>query len=273
MLQSTTGDLSLHQFLPMLSALDQDQHMSKILHLDPSHPMFYWIFRNIDFKKWSSAQGSQTLWLSGLPDRNIDQVSSYIVSQERSIALRADHLVLYFFCSSAIGRRADIANFAHTLLQQIVCCSPMEKRTSIIQTFLHSLLKQTSEREENYVRKERGFNDKRSQFENVKNLLNAPANCLFNALGDVLDDEPQRCLSVIIDGLDKVEHTRDDSDFVRGVRAFVTHLQQRTSKVKVLLTSRPLAEIKEILGGLIHIEYDRERQGLPAHDLPILVLD
>ena len=134
MLRSAIDDLNLDQFLPMLSVLDQDKHISTIPHPDRDHPMFYWIFRNKDFSQWSSAECSRVLWLSGLPERNIDQVSSYIVHQEKEKkrALKTDRFVLYFFCSSAIRRRSSVVDLIHTLLGQIVYYSPMDKRISVI---------------------------------------------------------------------------------------------------------------------------------------------
>jgi len=265
MLRSAINDLNLDQFLPMLSVLDQDEHISAMPHPDRDHPMFYWIFRNKDFSQWSSAECSRVLWLSGPPERNIDQVSSYVVHQEKETALKTGHFVLYFFCSSAIGGRSSAADFIHTLLKQIVYCSPMGKRISIIRNFLHSLLGSLLGQA---VKREAGFNLERwsldkecSPDENIKKILNAPVNELFTALHAVLGDQEQRGLSLIVDGLDKVEHRRDEC--IREVRAFIKHLQQRASKVKILLTSQPLAEIRELFNGLPCIEYDRERKGLP----------
>src|SRR4051812_18270865 len=127
MLRSAVDDLNLDQFLPMLSVLDQDEHMRTMSPLDQGHPMFYWIFRNMDFLQWNSDK-FPVLWVSGLPERNIHQVSSYIVGQEKDRTLKADHFVLYFFCSSAIGNGSAFTYFVHTLLNQIVYCSPMDKR-------------------------------------------------------------------------------------------------------------------------------------------------
>ena len=248
--------MSLQQFLPLLSVLDQDEHISTIPPLDRDHK-FYWIFRNIDFKQWSSAKSSQVLLLSGPPERRIYQVSSYIAGQEKNTALSVDHFVLYFFCSAA--GRATVANVVHTLLKQIVCCSSIDKRTPIIRTFLSSLVQRASAAEANYEWNDQGFNNEGSQLERIRKLLNAPANHLFTALSAVLDGEKQRCLFIIIDGLDKFEHQRDD--FIREIRIFIDHLQRRTSKVKVLLTSRPLAEIKDRFSGLPCIEPDKERKG------------
>ena len=246
----------------MLSVLDQDKHISAIPRPDRDHPMFYWIFRNKDFLQWSSAECSRVLWLSGLPERNIDQVSLYVVHQEKETALKTGRFVLYFFCSSAIGGRSSVANFIHTLLKQIVYCSPMDKRILIIRNFLHSLLEQVVKRKAGPNPEWWGFDEECSPDENIKKILNAPVNEYFTALHAVLGDHEQRGLSLIVDGLDKVEHHQRD-ECVRGVRAFIQHLQQRALEVKILLTSQPLAEIRELFDGLPCIEYDRERKGLP----------
>ncbi|KAF8531181.1 hypothetical protein BDD12DRAFT_767460, partial [Trichophaea hybrida] len=80
----------------------------------------------------------------------------------------------------------------------------------------------------------------------------------WDALKAVLDIEHTQELSLIIDGLDMIEYQKDK--FVKGVRKFIRHLQNGPSTTKVLLTSRPQAEIKEILDGLPCIEYDKERK-------------
>ncbi|KNB06504.1 kinesin [Fusarium oxysporum f. sp. lycopersici 4287] len=255
-LQSAIHSLDLNQFLPMLSAVDQEKHISTIPPLDPNNMGFYWIFRNMDYVQWNDSC-SQVLWLSGPPERDIHQASSYILGQEKNTALRTDHLVLYFFCSAASRRRSTAKDFVHTLLNHTLCCSPVDKGTLIMRSFLHRLFDEFMMGE---VRKwkERGFSEKISSNENIQKLLDGPANELLTALGTVLGDEKQRSLSVIIDGLDRVRHQR--GEFIHGIRTFVNRLQQRTSKVKILLTSQPLAEIKDLLNGLSCIEHDRGRK-------------
>ena len=253
-LQSNIDNVDLDQFLPMLSVVDQEKHISTIPPLDRDHPMFYWIFKNIDFARWNSAKRSRVLWLSGLPERKIHQVSSYIVGQEKNTALKTEHFVLYFFFSTVAGRTSSVAYFVHTLLKQMVCCLPLDKGILIIRSFLHSLLERFKEAPE---LREQGFKAKDLSGENIRKILDAPANELLTALMVALGDDEQRSLSVVVDGLDKVEHQRDG--FIKGLRAFVEHLQQR---VKILLTSRPQTDIKEAFDGLLCIEYDKERKGL-----------
>ncbi|KAF2175014.1 ankyrin [Zopfia rhizophila CBS 207.26] len=261
MLRSAINGLNLDQFLPMLPVLDQEKHISTIPHLDRDDPTFYWVFRNKDFSQWNSAESFQVLWLSGPPECKIHQVSSYIVGPEKNTALKTDHLVLYFFSSSATSAKQIVAAFVHTLLSQIVCCSPTDRRLLIIQSFLHSLLDEAFEKEAAPNWEKLGFNEGDSPDKNLQKLLKAPANEHLAALGAVLNEE-QRGLSVVINRLDKVVHQRGES--IKGVHAFVEHLQQRTSKVKILLTSRPSAEIKDPFDGLLCIEHDRERKGKPG---------
>jgi hypothetical protein len=239
--------------------VDQEMHQSTIPSLNYDHPKLFWIFRNMDFKQWNTASCPQVLWLSGPPECDIHQVSSYIVDQEKNRTLKTQHLVLYFFCSTAARKEPIVDIFIHTLLDQIVSCSPTNKRTLIVRRFLHNLLEGTFKKERIPNWERQGFNEKDSPDTNIKKILNAPANELWAALEAVLCDEEQRGLSVVVDGLDKVEHQR--GELIGGVRAFVKHLQQRTSKVKILLTSRPLAEIKDLFDGLPCIEHDRERKG------------
>ncbi|KAF2192459.1 purine and uridine phosphorylase [Zopfia rhizophila CBS 207.26] len=255
-LQSAIDSMNPDQFRPMLSVVDQKKYMSTIPPLDRGDPKFYWIFRNIDFAQWNSAKCSQVLWLSGPPECNIHQVSSYFAGQEKNTALKTDHFALYFFCSAVIRRRSIVSLFVHTLLNQVACCS--SRGGEIIRRFFHSLLKEAFDKEAAANWKQRDFGREDPPEKNIEKMLKAPAGELWAALRAVLGDEEQRDLLVVVDGLDKIEHQR--GEFISEVRAFVEHLQQRTSKVKVLLTSRPLTEIKDLFDGLLCIEHDRERK-------------
>ena len=249
--------MDLDQYLAMLSAVDQEKHISTVPLLDRNDPGFYWIFRNMDYVQWIDGS-SQVLWLSGPPECNIHQVSSYIVSQGKDRAQKAKHFVLYFFCSSATRNRSIVTHFVHTLLRQIVYCSPMDKKILIFRSFLRGLLEEAFDENADPTWERRGFNENDPPDTNIKNILKGPAHELLTALGAVLGEE-QWSLSLVVDGLDKVE--RQKEGFIKEVRTFVNLLQQRNSKVKILLTSRPLAEIRDLLDGFPCIEHDKERKG------------
>ena len=93
----------------------------------------------------------------------------------------------------------------------------------------------------------------------AKKILRASSEGYWSALNAVMGLEREQGLFLVIDGLDKAGH-----EFTRGVQLFIESLQGCPSAIKVLLTSRPQADIKEILRGLPCIEYDKERKGLIA---------
>lgn len=258
MLQSTIDSMNLDRFLGMLSAVDQEKHKSTILSLDCEQPNFYWIFRNMDFKQWHSASCSQVLWLSGPRQCSIHQVSSYIVDLMKNEASETQHSVLYFFCSTASRENSITTAFVHTLLYQVVCCSSLDKSISVVRNFLHTLVEAILRREPTSKPEPSHFKEEDSPDTTIKKILDAPIDELWHALKTILADEQKRELSIVIDGLDKVEYQK--VEFIKGVRELITHLLKRTLKVKALLTSRPQAEIKEVFDGLPYIEYDKERK-------------
>jgi len=257
-IESAIDRLNLDELPQILSAADQEQHKSRIPSLSYNQPNFYWILKNADFEDWSSDTCSQVLWLSGPPKCNIDQVSSYVVDMEKEKTSETQHSVLYFFCLTA-DTENPIVSFTHSLLYQIVCCSSSNEKAQIVRTFLHSL-------RDTILGKEQTSNMKLPQFKEgdspsviIKKVLDGETNGLWGALKAVLDSARSHDLSIVIDGLDRVNHKK--VEFIREVRELVEHLQGRTSKVKALLTSRPEDKIKEVLDGLPCIEYDKERKG------------
>jgi hypothetical protein len=101
----------------------------------------------------------------------------------------------------------------------------------------------------------------------IPKILDASSNEHWDALKAVLEIEPKQELSLIIDGLDKIQHQRDE--FIKRVLTFIENLQESLT-IKVLLTSGPQVEVKHIHEGLRCIEYDKERKGEVAVILLIL---
>ena len=256
-MESAIDSVNLDEFMHILSAVNQEEHKSRIPSLNYNQSSLYWVFRNMDFKQWSSATCSQTLWLSGPPKCSIRRVSSYVVDVEKEKASEVQRYVLYFFCSTADTRESIVVSFVHTLLYQVICYSPPNEKAQIAKTFLCNLLDAIL-RKQAFDTKLRVFRGGDCPSAIIKSMLDAGTDGLWRALGAVLD-EHVRELSMVIDGLDEVEHQK--VEFTNGVRALIAYLQERTLKFKALLTSRPEADIKKVLGGLPYIEYDKERKG------------
>ena len=248
------------QLLRHLPAVDQENYKSRTRPSGCDQPKFYWIFKNMDFAQWRCASGSKAkvLWLSGPAECHISDASSHIVDLAKGTYPKCQHSVLYFFCSTAPSEIPTAITFVSTVVRQLVRCSPELKR-EIITAFLRSLLKFLTD-EQTLKRKVSLFNSDDSAEVMVKKILKAPSDAYWGALRAVTDVEREKGLSLIIDGLDKAEHQRHE--FIRELCVFTEHLRKRSCTTRVLLTSRPQDEIKEILGRLPLIEYDRERKGL-----------
>jgi hypothetical protein len=235
---------------------DQKQYKTTIPPLDCDQQEFYWIFRNIDFLQWKNpANGSKVLWLSGPPECSIHRVSSYIIEEK---ALKTEYRVLYFFCSAAVRQKSIASLFVLTLLYQTVCYSPIDSKISVFKRFLRILHRRVFEKK-GYPWKQLDFKNEDSPDEDIKKILQAPAQELLATLKAVLTDEEQRELLIVVDGLDKIEDQK--VEFLHGVSIFVKHLLEKASKVKILITSRSQKEIKAVFDWLPCIEYDKERKG------------
>ena len=213
----------------------------------------------MDFERWQHTTGSEVLWLSGPAACDISDASSYIVDLGKERPSRTQHLVLYFFCSTASAKAPIAATFVSTIIHQLASRMP-QLAGKVISVFLRTLL-------DTILRDEPHSDPGRSRFKTndsaeatVKNILKTPSSGYWGALREVLDIQREQELSLIIDGIDKVERQKDD--FIQELRAFVENLRGRPSATRVLLTSQSQAGMKEMLGQLPSIEYDRERKGL-----------
>ena len=253
------GKADPDQLLHRLPAIDQENYKS---HTQPSgwdEPKFYWISKNIDFEKWHYTKRSDVLWLSGPAECHISDASSCIVDLFKGKPLQTQHLVLYFFCSTASAKTPIAVTFVSTVLYQLACRLPQLKG-KVTSVFLHSLLDTILSDEPFSDPGLSRFKKNDSAETTVGKILKASSSEYWRALRAVLGIEQEKELSLIIDGLDKVEHQKDK--FIRELYVFIGYLRERRSTARVLLTSRPQAKIKEILGQLPSIEYDRERKGL-----------
>jgi len=222
---------------------------------------FDWIFRNMDYTQWHTTDRSGMLWLAGPPECHIHKASSHIVEESKKKSF-----VLHFFCSTAAKKKSIEKVFVHTLLHQIICNLPPLERKSTITLFFRALVNAIPSAvfSPNY---ERGvtswYNEEDPPDITVKNaLVNLVPEYHWDALKVVLDTGEKQELSIIVDRLDDAE--RQTTGFTKKISEFIAHLQERFSKVKVLLTSTSYsqADIAEILGGMsyTYIEYDKERK-------------
>jgi hypothetical protein len=82
---------------------------------------------------------------------------------------------------------------------------------------------------------------------------------LLEAIKNALDIDQKLDWTIIVDGVDKVTHKKED--FIKSVFEINNHLLKRQSKVKMLLTSQSEFEIRAQLPNIVRIKYDAERKG------------
>ena len=238
---ATDSDLLLRH----LPAVEQEVYRSRTRLSSCDQPQFYWIFKNMDFDRWQSASGSEVLWLSGPAECRISDASSHIVDLVKGKYPEAQHSVLYFFCYAAPSRIPIAITFVSTVVCQLIRCSPKLKQeitTIFLYTLLHTILEEEKFSQSEVSR----FNADDSVELIVKKILKVPSEAYWGALKAVADVEREKGLSIIIDGLDRSEHEK--YQFIRELCVFIENLQGGHSTTRVLLTSRPQAEIKEIVG-------------------------
>ena len=207
----------------------------------------------MDYEQWWSSKGSRALWLSGPAECDISDASSCILGLAKETSAGAQHSALYFFCPILTVEDPVVVTFARTIVPQLVCCFPQLKE-QVTKVFLRTLVK-TILSEDNP--KQSSFKPGDSVEATVKKILQASSEGYWSAFRAVMSLEYKQEIYLVIDGLEKA-----GQEFIRGVHFFIESLQGCSSTIKVLLTSRPQAELKQILGEMPCIEYDKERKGL-----------
>ena len=258
------GEVGSDQLLHHLQEVGQPDPESSTKPLGDDSPGFYWIFKNMDYERWQSAEGLQVLWISGPAESRISDVSSRIVDQAMKMSSEsgAQHSVLYFFCSTAPTRVPIAITFISTIIHQLLHSLPglKEKVTTVfLRTLLDTILRDEPLLDQH--KEQSRFKRDDSVEAVVKKILQASSDGYWGALRAVVKciDREHR-VSLIIDGLDSAEH--QEEKFIQKLLWFTDFLRGRPTTTRVLLTSRPQAGIKDVLSGIPYIEYDRERRGL-----------
>ena len=212
----------------------------------------------MDFERWQSTNGPEVLWLSGPAECRISDASSRIVDFAKESHPEVQHSVIYFFCFTAPKEIPIAITFVSTVVRQLIRYSPGLKQ-EITTIFLRTLLDEIFGKGPLSHPEVPRFNADDSAEVMVEKTLKASSGAYWDALMAVMDIGQEKGLTLIIDGLDKIEDQK--CEFIQKLLAFIQHLRERPSTTRVLLTSRPQAEIKGVLGRLPSIEYDRERKG------------
>ncbi|KAF8245679.1 hypothetical protein K440DRAFT_662625 [Wilcoxina mikolae CBS 423.85] len=235
----------------LLSIVDQDQNKSEIPYHDWNEPKFYWITKNIDFKRWEVEPDVQTLWITAPHSHWTTQICSHIVDRVKQKASDAqtNGTVLYFFGRTATEARRATA-LTHTILHP-VCCSSASKADSIALAFLNALLDgqfHQHAQAENAKPQALILMEDDSLETTILKILDAPDKELVEALLHAIKEAVIQELWIIADGL--------HGDIAYWLAKYSMEV---APVMKALVTSQQSPKSEEIFGRMLSIEYDRER--------------
>ncbi|KAH0533236.1 hypothetical protein TsFJ059_001827 [Trichoderma semiorbis] len=264
MFRSILLESNLEQLLQLLPTLEKKQSASEVQNLDPDRPEFSWVFRNIDYRSWKSDDSASVLCLSSPQVPHSSQIVYNIMSREE----KPNRLVLYCTCSQIAnsefirnnsGGSEDITIInvlICTLLEQILCLSPIKERILLMRNFIHGLLQKSFEKKPSQHWIGHDFN-KENLFEVLQNLLrNSSKENVLAAFQTTLDDTNQQYPLVVINEIEK-----DQSDqILRLIGKFVVDYQRQSPNVKVLLVGPAACDISSLPQDSLFIEYDKERK-------------
>jgi hypothetical protein len=184
------------------------------------------------------------------------EVSSHAISLAKQNTPEANGPVLHFISSAGArfgGSRSMTTLFTHTVLHQIVCYSSAEKSKSIATIFLITLL------EGHFRRRDPPRFDKNDSVDRImEKILDASDDDSFRALTAAFWEAEIQELSVIIDGI-------EGGQFVQNVYLLIRHMMEAisdTRKFKALLTCKQISVLRDIMGSMLYIEYNKERNGI-----------
>lgn len=175
-----------------------------------------WLLDLDVFKRWR-ANEADCLWLTGPPGIGKSILAAYLVQLLKSES--PEKVVLYFFCRAGNAKLNTPANLIRTLAAQIVMSVP-----SALQYFQRL--------------KGGGFESEDSEFL-FKMLLKEPLHQL------------RKAHYIVIDGLDECEIAAGDwYNTAMRENTFARDLQKL--EAKVVLTSRPMANVQELIDKCLH---------------------
>jgi hypothetical protein len=266
-----------------LYVLDQNKYLDT---LQNAHELehdgkYFWIFRNLDYKKWSDLE-VQILVLSGSPI--LEYAASHIVRTLRHS--KPDDLLLHFFYRSTINAdfsklptSAELDNLVcvFTLLKQAITDHPPAQQQFLLELFLEAILApmdeeslaQVLEVHENAFAALLGLSTVQDLLRALGRVLNKAAE--FNGDNNASERESaSRNLTFILDLDNRPVET--NSALIDKVRREMESLRRAYPTVRLLVTNPPAGDHGLRQPSEALIEYDKERKGLWSPQPPAALI-
>ncbi|OGM40936.1 hypothetical protein ABOM_010325 [Aspergillus bombycis] len=257
-LQLAIENVNVDQFLKRIVSVGVRRPCPDLPPVRSDDPKYWWISRNIDFQCWQSSDSSQFLWLSGRSECNIQQATAFQIGKEFNKAPVKPAFV-QFHCSDLLPPHYSLIKaISHSLFHQLISNLPANSKDLAIKDFLRCLYSTAVAKSEELTKRIIRIDDKTSKENIIDMIMRLEDSHHWSALKAALTEVKQD-LVLVLYHIDLVSPQNIES--ILDIVTFLKHLVQKaTRKVKVLLTSKPNAEIREILAGVPSIEHDKERK-------------
>ena len=182
-----------------------------------------WIFNDPAFLDWWNGAGSGFLWIHGDPGKGKTMMTIALISSiSEQLASDVSGVMSFFFCQNTVPE--------------------LNRATSVLRGLIYLLISQ----HKNLIRHlQKPYDEAKNRLFEGRNVLSS----LWRILLDILQDKSLSTVYLIVDALDEC-----DNDIFQLLEWIIEKDAHSSSKVKWLLTSRNIPQIRERLevNDLIH---------------------
>ena len=245
----------------------------------PDH-LASWFWESPEYQSWRTSENSQFLWCTGKPSVGKSSIAAILVSELSRQRIHSEYVAHFFFQLPQEGSASSsipalvvcsiIAQLLHTRYDQraihddAVWLSHKE-RAVLLKAFkstanICSLLAQDRSAQSVPNIDERA-RIATSLSQATSALRSISEDDLFKILASLIHAYTEEDIHIVIDGAD-VLLPDDQSRLLKNFRNLWKCAHKDPSlKLRILIMSRPLKRIQEILDGLPYLDYDKERKG------------
>lgn len=204
-----------------------------------------WLFSDHCFTKWLNEAGSNLIWLHGDPGKGKTMLAISLVKElterTRLQGSAPSTALVYFFCDNKDSRRKSTTAILRSLIYQLICQQP--------ELCIH--LRETYDKQKDHLFS--SPNAVQSLWRIMCNMVNSHNLRQIYIVIDALDECEAECAETLLTLIDPTfDQERDQEEG----NLFSSCEDQRSEKVKWLVTSRNEIAIKQMLAGVMHISLE-----------------
>lgn len=250
-----------------------------------------WFWKSPEYREWRSNERSEFLWCTGKPATGKSSIVATLVSDLTKERIHSESIAYFFF-------QTPTARNATPFIPSLVVCSILAQLLHIRYdiTAIHDhgvwlghneyeiLLKALSYTvdinrvfEQEHLRHPTGESSLGGKISPrlsraTSALRSLSEDDLWKILASFVLTNTQHDIYIIIDGVESML-AEDQSRLLRNLRRLWTSVQEKFKpSLKILITSRPLLQMQDLLRDLPYIDQDKEYKGEKAPNRSIQAL-